>query len=227
MLFETLEHRTLLSASAFLSGHHLIVNGNEASTNTIKVGYNDDGSEIDVRVDWRTSRGVAKTLLASFPVSEGINRVVIRGGQRADTITIDQTNQPFDIATRINGRKGNDTITAGDEADRINGGLGDDVIDAGDGNDTVWGAKGADNINGGDGNDVLWGGVGNDTVNGGNGNDKLGGVFGTNNLQGGDGEDTFIVRSLDRAPGNDYDAQEDILKIFANSTNEAADPDLT
>jgi len=221
---ESLENRTLLSATASLDQTGVLrVRGYEQAANTIVVGNSEDGLDVVVTVTSVTRRGT-KTFTGSFHKSEGITRLHIWGGHKADAITIDQTHGAFDVVTRIDGRDGNDTITAGDETDRISGGRGDDTIVAGGGGDLIYGFKGNDDLSGGDGNDTLWGGLGNDTLSGEGGNDKLGGALGANVMTGGEGEDTFVVRSLAANPTNDYDAATDVLKDKASTRSDEAAP---
>ena len=206
---DALESRQFLSANAFVDAKHVLhIRGFQNFKNTIVVGNDVAGTGISVSVVT-----AHKNFSADIPSPAGrITKVVIVGGHLDDSITIDETNSPFSIKTRIEGRGGNDTILAGSEDDVILGGYGDDVISAGAGNDTVHGGHGADVISGGEGNDVLWGGFGNDNIDGGNGNDTLGGVLGTNVLHGDDGVDTFVSKRLAvRNPDNDYTAGTDIL----------------
>ncbi len=199
-LTECLESRRLLSASAFLSHGVLHVNGGNASQNIV-VGTSADNSAVTVAINTGKKNGVNKNFSGSFPLSLGITRVDINGGNGADTITIDQSLRPFSIATRINGGNGNDTITAGDEADTIDGGNGNDIINAGNGNNTVRGGNGNDSLTAGTGNDRINGangkdsisaGDGNDTVLGGNGKDFIDAGAGNDLVYGGTGDDTLL-----------------------------------
>ncbi len=226
-MIEQLEIRQLLSGNplARLTDDGILhVNGWDAARNTITVGYNADKSGIVVNLSGVTRIGVTKTFTHTFAASDSIRRLHVRGGALDDTITIDQTNFPFDIVTRIEGRDGNDTINAGDEVDRIHGGRGNDIIHAGGGGDLIYGSKGDDEIFGEDGNDTLWGGLGDDIVNGGAGSDKLGGVLGNNEMIGGDGADTFVVKTLADNPTNDYQTGEDILRSHISAHNDETDP---
>ncbi len=220
---ETLEGRTLLSANAFVDGNHVLhVRGFENLNNAITVGNNVDGTGIDISVVG--TGATTKNFSTSFANTRGITRVVIVGGHLGDAITINETNSPFALKTRIEGRRGNDTINAGAENDLIAGGRGDDIINANGGDDKVFGGRGADQIDAGDGNDTVWGGLGNDVEIGGLGNDKLGGVAGTNVLTGGDGNDIFIVKSLTNNPDNDFDVNVDTLKLAGKNGVEPPDP---
>jgi Ca2+-binding RTX toxin-like protein len=212
MMLETLENRALLSANAFLEGDVLHVRGAGDASNTIVVGNSADGLSVNVSINVARKNGVTKTFTGSFPVSLGINKVRISGGRANDTITIDQTNSPFAIKTRINAHNGDDVIVGGDEIDLVDAGRGNDNVSTGAGDDFVVGRAGNDTILGGEGNDRLWGGRGDDSIDGGNGNDVLGGLLGVNTLMGGAGSDTFYVRSLEKNPVNDFNAAEDVQK---------------
>lgn len=248
---QSLEARRMLSASAFHHGHTLVVRGAEHSANTIVVKPNAENTAIDVSVKWTTRKGVAKTLNASFPKSLEITRLRVRGGNEADSITIEQApapapttpatlsssrksgnsgkgrnEEPFDgvIDARVDARAGNDVITTGAGDDVVRGGRGDDVISTGAGDDLVLGQRGDDLIKGEDGNDKLWGGLGDDTVEGGNGDDKLGGILGVNTLAGGAGKDTFVVTTL-TGQTTDYNNAEDILVTHPSRQDRHADKD--
>jgi RTX calcium-binding nonapeptide repeat (4 copies) len=90
----------------------------------------------------------------------------------------------------VNGRGGNDTITAsnglaGSTALSIDGGGGDDRLTGGDGNDLLTGGPGDDVITGGRGNDTAQLGAGTDTFvwNPGDGSDSVDGQGGGDTLQ--------------------------------------------
>jgi Ca2+-binding RTX toxin-like protein len=265
---EPLEARRLRASIGF-SDHLLTVNGAAGASNTITVGGSVDLSTVVATVTYLTgpaSHPRTHTLSKTIPLSDLIQAVHINGGNRADVITIDQTYEPFTIATTINAGGGNDTVTCGDEpdvvygqggADSINGGNRADVItidqtyepftiattiNAGGGNDTVtcgdepdviYGQGGADSINGGGGNDVLIGGAGNDILIGGAGDDYLAGdgghdymegdagddtlhdARGPDTILGGAGQNTFEIHSLRKDVDTDYDATKDTLHIIA------------
>jgi len=207
---ESLESRRLLSGAS-VHNHVLRVAGDAGNNNTINVNNSADGLSIDVDITSVTANHVSKNFHASFLKTLGINKIMIAGGKRADTINVAQANGSIGIKTRIDSHQGTDTITTGDEADVIYAGLGADIVHSGAGNDLVYGGNGDDKLFGEDGNDTLWGGNGKDDVEGGNGDDKLGGVLGQNTLMGGAGRDTFVVKSLAANPTNDYNANEDVL----------------
>jgi predicted extracellular nuclease len=62
-------------------------------------------------------------------------------------------------------------ITGNEIANKIYGGIGADTLDGGEGNDIILAGDGADHIIGGEGNDYLDGGIGADEIAGGAGND--------------------------------------------------------
>ena len=220
---ETLESRTLF-ASAAVVGDTLVVRGNLPATNEIVVADSADGSAVDVSVTSVSRRGVTKTFTASFPKSLGFAGVHVRGGLRADVVTLGSDAVPFAMPARVNGLAGDDTITTGSGNDVIAGGLGDDLIRAGAGDDAVHAGRGDDQLFGGDGDDALWGGGGSDALFGGAGNDRLGGILGANALFGGDGQDHFVVRALDLNPEHDYTAEADLLTLVTNPKQDTANP---
>ncbi|MEY4806522.1 MAG: hypothetical protein RLZZ206_911, partial [Cyanobacteriota bacterium] len=76
-----------------------------------------------------------------------------------------------DIANRIDGLAGNDTLYGAGLDDRLLGGAGNDVLHGYGGNDDLQGGSGDDWLGGDLGNDTLIAGGGNDTLIGGVGND--------------------------------------------------------
>ena len=80
-----------------------------------------------------------------------------------------------DVANKMQGLAGNDTLVGGSLADTLDGGAGNDELNGGEGNDTFYDAGGADTVYGGEGDDLIrttlaWeqnrydGGAGSDTV---------------------------------------------------------------
>jgi len=182
---EMLESRFCLSAAvaagATLSSNDvLFVVGDRNAANTISVKLSSDGTQIDTAIGSDTR---------SFALSD-VKRVIVMGGDEADTIDVDLTDANLNFSTVIIGRAGDDTITGGGENDVIWGRAGDDVIDAGGGNDKVFGDSGDDVITGGAGDDKLFGGFGDDTIDGGDGNDYLSGGEGADGMSGDAGDDT-------------------------------------
>src|SRR3989442_1290672 len=126
-LIETLESRRLLSGASFVNGV-VRVRGDENNNNEISVANSADGTNLDVTIKWTTANHVSKTFNASFPKSLGLKKLNITGGKRADTITVGILNGSIGLNTRIESRRGDDTINLFDERD---------VVYAGGGNDTV------------------------------------------------------------------------------------------
>jgi hypothetical protein len=85
-------------------------------------------------------------------------------------------------------------------ANRINGGKGDDTISGLSGNDTLIGWEGDDEVRGGDGNDTLDGGSGSDTLWGGSGRDIFKAGAGEDSLFGGSEKDLFNFAGLGTTP---------------------------
>ena len=87
--------------------------------------------------------------ITNVPVTNGANTIVISGLGASRSL--------------IDGRSGNDVITAGAGIDSLIGGAGNDTLNGGAGNDTLDGGAGTDTLDGGTGVDVMTGGAGNDT----------------------------------------------------------------
>jgi Ca2+-binding RTX toxin-like protein/PAS domain-containing protein len=94
-------------------------------------------------------------------------RAVVAGA----TAGADQLGGYDDIANRIDGLAGNDTLYGAGLDDRLLGGAGNDVLHGYGGNDDLQGGSGDDWLGGDLGNDTLIGGGGHDTLMGGGGND--------------------------------------------------------
>ena len=95
------------------------------------------------------------------------SRVVVAGA----TAGADVLGGYDDMANRIDGLAGNDTLHGAGLADRLLGGAGNDVLQGYGGNDELQGGSGDDWLGGDLGNDTLIAGGGNDTLVGGAGND--------------------------------------------------------
>jgi len=213
---EILESRfclsTAVAAGATLSSRGVLsVIGDRSAANTISVKLSSDGTQIETAIGSDTR---------SFALSD-VKRVVVMGGDQADTIDVDLTDANLNFSTVIIGRAGDDTITGGGENDVILGRAGDDVIDAGGGNDTVLGEGGDDQIAGGAGDDKLLGGFGDDTIDGGDGNDHLAGGADADSMSGGADDDTVVGDSnegdtLDGADGMN------VIRDRAANTSECA-----
>jgi VCBS repeat-containing protein len=76
-------------------------------------------------------------------------------------------------ANTLDGKEGNDLITAGSGDDCLYGGIGNDTLEGQDGNDTLDGGDGVDALFGGAGNDSLRSGTGKGLLAGGKGSDSL------------------------------------------------------
>ena len=106
---------------------------------------------------------------------------------------IDVFRQGTEIANRINGGYGDDTVQGLSGNDTLIGWEGDDAIAGGSGADRLQGDTGDDTLKGGSGNDLLDGGGGYDRVNGGSGNDTIIASAGHDTVNGGSGTDQFDV----------------------------------
>jgi Ca2+-binding RTX toxin-like protein len=144
--------------------------------------------------------------------ANGLEDLVINGGNGADLITITDVNNVGSILIQANGQNGDDTITAagamlGLARLQIDGGNGDDTLTGSDSGETLRGSAGDDSLSGGGGDDTLVGGIGQDVLNGDAGNDVLQGNTGNDTLDGGDGDDTLEGNEgsdiLSGADGND------------------------
>jgi Ca2+-binding RTX toxin-like protein len=95
----------------------------------------------------------------------------------------------------INGRKGDDTISAVGSAtvpaiaNPLTLAAGALTLEGGNQNDTLRGGAGADNLSGGTQDDDLNGGAGNDSLTGDDDNDSLDGGVGADSMAGGTGSD--------------------------------------
>ncbi|WP_411875671.1 calcium-binding protein, partial [Vulcanococcus limneticus] len=113
--------------------------------------------------------------IEGFRFSDGVvwgdamlrSRVVVAGA----TADADQLGGYGDIANRIDGLAGNDTLYGAGLDDRLLGGAGNDVLHGYRGNDDLQGGSGDDWLGGDLGNDTLTAGGGHDTLIGGGGND--------------------------------------------------------
>ena len=122
-----------------------------------------------------------------FPIR--FERIIVRGNQGADTITI---NDELPLPTSIFGGAGPDTIVGSPGRDSIYGGAGGDSISGLAGNDLIFGEDGLDIINGGANNDTIYGGGGADSISGDTGNDFIRGNAGNDTLFGNDGNDRLF-----------------------------------
>jgi Ca2+-binding RTX toxin-like protein len=193
--------------------HVLAINGAGNQPNTITFGLNPGGQSIYAQVSYPTPKGI-RTESATYPLSRKFRMVSVNGGNKADIITVDQTNGSFPILTHINAHNGSDTITTGDEPDRIVLGNGTDSVVTGNGNDTLFAGKGHDTLMAGNGNDQLHAGPGHDTLIAGNGNNIFVDPYGHTTLQGGSGHDTYILIDFRLDPDNNYNPAKDKIKKY-------------
>src|SRR5690606_35505951 len=123
----------------------------------------------------------------------------------------------------INGRAGNDTISAA----TMPVGVMKLTIDGGDGNDAINGGAGADLLLGGDGNDIVDGNQGNDVAFLGAGDD----VFvwnpghGSGTVEGQRGLDTLGFSGSNAGESNDIAANGGRTRLFRDVANITMDVD--
>ena len=144
--------------------------------------------------------------------ANGLEELVINGGNGADLITITDVDNVGSILIQANGQNGDDTISAAGAALgvarlQIDGGNGNDTLTGSAGDETLLGSAGDDSLSGDDGDDTLVGGEGQDALNGDAGNDLIQGNVGNDTLDGGDGDDILEGNEdsdfLNGAGGND------------------------
>ena len=108
---------------------------------------------------------------------------------------IDVLRPGTEIANRINGGHGDDTVLGFSGNDTLIGWEGDDIVSGGSGRDNIRAGSGDDTLDGGAGNDDLAGQNGDDTLKGGSGNDRLDGGADFDRVIGGSGNDTILASS--------------------------------
>ena len=160
----------------------------------------------------------------NFELIEFTNKatLLLRGLAGADTIVLDNANQPTGLTGIIvEGNEGNDTITLANlpaaTPATVLGGAGDDYIDG----SLVLAAT--LNLQGGAGNDTLIGGGANDTLIGEAGDDVLVASPGDNTYNGGSGFDTLLINGTQGADVIDYNqtaANALVLTVNGNVRNE-------
>jgi serralysin len=146
----------------------------------------------------------------------------LKGGELADRLdgTIgNDTIWGYSGDDTINGLEGDDKIITGNGADMVDGGPGNDVINGSltDGVVGYYPFAGIKTIEGGEGDDLIYGASKADYISGGAGNDKIEGLAGNDVIIGGDGNDTLIG-------GTDSDslvggAGDDVLKDKYSGTD--------
>ena len=188
-LVESLEARRLMSAGATLFHGVLAVHGVGSQQNTIVVRNSADLLSVEVSVVSTNSLGVATPFTKTFARSLGVGAVWIRGGAKADVITIDESVSDFSLPVRVDSKSGNDTVRTGSGNDVVFSGAGNDDVDTGGGDDWIRGMLGDDTLKGSGGNDRINAGPGNDQVDAGGGNDLVRGEAGNDTLDAGRGDD--------------------------------------
>lgn len=156
---ENLEDRQLMSATAYVAGGHLIING-DAAANQVTVSNYGPGL-VKVVADGQI-KYFAKSAITS-------NDTIFHGGSGNDFFANLSSLRVIGFGDAGNdiliGGAGNDLLLGGAGNDILNGGLGNDQLEGGAGLDTLYGGAGNDRLDGGVGDgqkDVLWGGTGAD-----------------------------------------------------------------
>ncbi len=174
------------------------------------------------------SRCLLSAAIVARPTGDSL---VVRGTNRADTITVGLNADTSKIDVSINGvvqqfDKATVTsivISSGGGSDQIkvnetngvlpvgvfaNGGGSSDYINGSSLGDTLYGGDSSDYINGNGGDDLINGKAGNDYLWGGDGNDTLIGADGRDGIFAGDGDDTSYggggADSINSGTGSNY-----------------------
>lgn len=173
---------TIEVTNVYLDGSTLIASGLNGAD---RIVVQSAGGGIGIRFN--------NALVSGFP---GVTKVVVYGGEGADTMTVSNVNVPVEFY----GQGGNDYLAGGSANDLLDGG------------------EGADRLLGGGGHDVLLGGGGADTLSGGVGADYASGDDSVDNIHGVmltlDQLDDPIFVSASTKPGKDTingDAGDDVL----------------
>jgi len=150
----TVKHHTL-SVKGSSHGDAIALRLKAGDPSRIQVDVGDDGS-----ADFSFDRG-------------DVNAINIRGGNRNDSLRVDDANGAFtdSIPTTIAGGPGNDSLEGGQvqiaaENETFIAGPGNDLVDGGKGNDTAYLGSGNDTFrwDNGEGSDVIEGQQGTDTM---------------------------------------------------------------
>jgi Ca2+-binding RTX toxin-like protein len=150
----------------------LIIKGNRASDRLALRVRNNTPNKLDVDVNDDGSADF-KVLRSTF------DRIRVKAGGGDDTVRIDDSGVDFTTTTptRIDGERGNDTLTGGAGDEKFAGGGGNDVVDGNGGDDRADLGRGDDRFiwNPGDGDDDVEGRAGKDklTFNGSNANEAF------------------------------------------------------
>jgi Ca2+-binding RTX toxin-like protein len=175
-MFETLEPRRLFTVTV-LDDHQgkLLITGTEEYDSLF---LSLDGSTATVN-------GV---------VYESITAISYESGGGDDYTVVSTGAEGSDIAVRVDGGDGNDTIDASDSITPIDfsGGAGDDVL---------IGSSSSDTLSGGDGNDVLLGMSGTDAIVTGGGNDYINGGGQMDLINPADDGENYAVSVVETYPG--------------------------
>ena len=170
----------------------------------------------ETKEEFRITGNANSLVLAAFgqqdPAYSNVGKIIASADKGNDVIVIGDS---INIASKLDGGDGNDTLIAGSNTDELRGGDGDDTLVGNAGNDFLYGNQGDDALSGGDGIDKLWGDDENETVTdgsdtldggknddflyGGGGNDFLYGGENNDRLYGGSGDD-----SINGDSGNDH-----------------------
>lgn len=186
-----------------------ILTGGGVGHNTMIGGAGDDTysvlSKSDVVIE-QANGGVDDVVSASvdYTLPENVERLRMltgatygEGNELANKIT------GTIGADTIRGLGGDDVLSGQDGSDSILGGAGADVVDAGSGNDTIQGEDGADKLMGGAGADSLSGGAGADQIESGAGADTMSGGAGADSFSFRDGDvDGDYILDFTRADGD-------------------------
>jgi hypothetical protein len=209
-VFETLEHRQMMSASALpgisLNNGTLSLNGDATKPTAMVVDYTADKSELYSRIgdviryfptsqvkniDVNAGNGndyiyVVPTLKVDANITAGSGNDSIHAGGGNASITAGNGNDVIFTA------KGNNTIHLGNGNSRVLGDNGNDSIVVGTGDNYIYGGAGDDSITAGSGDNTLVGASGNDKIVAGNGNNYITGGLGNDNIKAGTGRDSLI-----------------------------------
>jgi Ca2+-binding RTX toxin-like protein len=147
-------------------------------------------------------------------------------GSGADQLTVVSLDVGFAGALTLNGEGGDDVI----DASAVNVAI---KLNGSGGNDTLTGGTGGDTLNGGSGSDSLVGGAGNDRLQGQGGSyDTLSGGPGDDTLDGGDGYDRIsetadvdfsATDDLLTGLGNDTLINIQLVQLFGGSSDNTID----
>lgn len=215
---ESLESRTVLSATLMVDGTLLLVGSAQADTIVIEARPADGRVAITGIPD-----------VANGTIFDNVRRVQVEAGSGNDSVSVLGSAKSLDGAKMrftmfggngndtlsgsgavddLRGGNGGDTIFGKGGADLISGGNGGDFLAGQRGNDLIEGGNARDTLLGGPNNDVLVGGNGDDLLRGGGGEDTLRAGFGEDDLFGGRGEDDLFGnadRDLLRGPSSEFE----------------------